>query len=77
MVANVSYLTKVYINHYCHGEIIIKKKLKDISKNSQKRRSGGKSNRIYETYKNTVMPHGCHIYAKVSDMAKSKMYEYA
>ena len=24
--------------------------------------------RIYETYKNTVMPHGRHIYAKASDM---------
>ena len=51
-------------------------KLKDQSKNSQNRRSRGKANRIYETYKNTVMPHGCHIYAKASDMAKSKMCAY-
>ena len=26
-----------------------------------------KENRIYETYKNTVIPHERHIYAKVSD----------
>ena len=30
----------------------------------------------YETYKNTVMPHGCHSYAKVSDMAKATMCTY-
>ena len=30
--------------------------------------SGEKSHHIYETYKNTVMPHGCHIYSKASDM---------
>ena len=32
--------------------------------------------RIYETYKNTVMPHGRHIYAKESDMEKAKMCSY-
>ena len=25
VVANVAYLTKLYIHHYCHGEIVIKK----------------------------------------------------
>ena len=29
--------------------------------------------RIYETYKNTVMPHGCHIYTKAYDMTKATM----
>ena len=29
--------------------------------------------RINETYKNTVMPHGRHIYAKSSDMSKATM----
>ena len=29
--------------------------------------------RIYGTYKNKVMPHGRHIYAKSYDMAKAKM----
>ena len=52
------------------------KKLKDQSQNDQNRRSGEKSNCIYETYKNTVMPHGRHIYAKASDMAKAKICEY-
>ena len=39
-------------------------------------KSGGlakKSHKIYETYKNTVMPHGRHIYAKASDIAKATM----
>ena len=49
------------------------KKLKDISQNSQNRRSGEQENCIYETYKNTVMPHGRHIYAKSYDMAKATM----
>ena len=37
---------------------------------------GGKANHIYETYKNTVMPRGCHIYAKASDMAQATMCAY-
>ena len=32
---------------------------------------------IYEAYKNTVMPHGHHIYAKAYGMAKAKMYAYS
>ena len=33
----------------------------------------GKTNRIYEIYKNTLMPHGRDIYNKSSDMEKSTM----
>ena len=32
--------------------------------------------RIYETNKNTVMPHGRHIYAKASDMEKATICAY-
>ena len=32
--------------------------------------------RIYETYKNTVMPHVRYIYSKAYDMAKAKMCAY-
>ena len=32
---------------------------------------------IYETYKNTVMPHEHHIYSKAHDMAKAKMCAYS
>ena len=32
--------------------------------------------RIYETYKNIVMPHGSHIYAKSYDMEKATMCAY-
>ena len=38
------------------------KHLKDISKNIQNRRSGELSSCLFETYKNSVKPHGCHIY---------------
>ena len=48
-------------------------KLKDLSQNAQNIRSGEKANHIYETYKNTVMPHGRHIYANAYDMAKATM----
>ena len=44
VVANVAYLPILYIPNYCHGEIVIKKKLKDISQNSQNRRSRKKAN---------------------------------
>ena len=52
------------------------KKLKDQTQNSQIRRSGEKAHHIYGTNKNTVMPHGRHIYAKASDMANSRMCTY-
>ena len=52
------------------------KKLKDQSQNSQSRRSDETAHHIYKTYKNTVMPHGIHIYAKASDMANGTMCTY-
>ena len=48
-----------------------------IYQNNQSRKSGEKANRTYETYKNTVMPHGRHIYAKSYDMAKATMCAYS
>ena len=67
MVVNVAFMLKVYLHHLYPGMIGIKK-LKDKSQNAQSRRSSEKSHHIYETYKNTVMPHGRHICAKASDM---------
>ena len=32
---------------------------------------------IYEAYKNTVMPHGIHIYAKAYDIEKATIWEYS
>ena len=52
------------------------KKLKDKIQRSQSRRFGEKSHNIYETYKNTVMPDGHHIYAKASDMAQATICLY-
>ena len=51
--------------------ISLLKKLKDLRQNPQNRKYGEKSNSIYETYKNTVMPHGRNIYAKTYDISKS------
>ena len=52
------------------------KKLKDQTQNYQSRRSGEKAYHIYTTYKNTVITHGRHIYAKSSDMASATMCTY-
>ena len=76
VVVNVVYMPKLYIPHNYHGVTGIKKKLKYQRKNSQNKRSGEKSNCIYETYKNTVMSHGRHIYAKAYDMEKAKLCAY-
>ena len=38
---------------------------------------GKKQIHIYETYKNTFMPHGRHIYAKAYDMKKATMCAYS
>ena len=63
--------------HHCYpGVIDIWKNLRIKAKNSQSRRSGEKSHHIYETYKNTVMPRGRHIYAKASDMVNAKICKY-
>ena len=50
--------------------------MKYKSQNDQNRRSGEKSHHVYETYKNTVMTHGRHIYDKASDMAQVTMCAY-
>ena len=44
------------------------KKIKDKSQNAQNRRSGEMANCIFETYKNSVMAHGRHIYHTVYAM---------
>ena len=36
--------------------------LKDISKNSQNRRSDKMANPLFDTYKNSMMPYGHHMY---------------
>ena len=52
------------------------KKIRDKIQNAQSRRSDEKAHHIYETYKNTVMPHGCHIYVKAADMTQATMCTY-
>ena len=53
------------------------KKLNNLIQNAQNRRSGVKLNRINETYENTVIPHGRHIYEKSYNMAKATMCAYS
>ena len=58
------------------------KKTKDIIQNYQTGGLGKKQIHIYETYKNIVMPHGRHIYAKSYDTAKAtwcanSLYDHA
>ena len=76
MVVNVSFLLKVYIRHCYTGVTGIKKIWK--IKVSILKTEGLVKNKIciYDTYKNTVMTHGPHIYAKASDRAKVIMCEY-
>ena len=52
------------------------KKLKDHIQNAQNRSSREKLNHIHETYKNTVTPHGRHIYVKAYDTANATMCAY-
>ena len=51
-------------------------KLKYQSQNAQSIKCGEKSHHIYETNKNTVMPHGRHIYDKAYNMEKAIMCTY-
>ena len=51
-------------------------KLKDQIQNAQSRRSSEKAHHVYETYKNTVMPHGRHIYDKAVELAQATMCTY-
>ena len=57
--------------------IVILKKLRISAKMPKTEGLGGNQICIYETYKNTVMPHGRHIYAKAYDMAKAIMCAYS
>ena len=52
------------------------KKLRDKIQNDQSKRSGEKAHHIYETYKNIVIPHGRHIYAKSYKMENATMCTY-
>ena len=52
------------------------KKIKYQSQNAQSRRSVEKAHHIYTKYKNTVIPHGRHIYTKSSDMVNATMCTY-
>ena len=58
----------------CHDRYL--KKLKYKNQNAQTRRSGEQAHQKYETYRNTVMPHRLHIYAKAYDMVNATMCTY-
>ena len=76
MVVSVAYLPKVYIHHYFHGLIVIQENSRIKAKILKTEGLGKKKIHIYETYKNTVMLHGPHIYVILSDMEKATMCVY-
>ena len=49
----------------------------DQSCNAQNRRSGEIANRLFDTYQNSVMPHGKHIFNTASDMDMATMCTYS
>ena len=53
-----SYSMHMYLLTWRYRHI---KKLKDRSQNAQNRKSGELSSHLFETYKNSVRPHGCYI----------------
>ena len=57
--------------------IVIKKNSRISAKILKTEGLGKEQIRIYETYKNTVMTQGRHIYANAYDMAKATMCEYS
>ena len=50
------------------------KHIKDISHNAQNRISSEISSRIFETYNNTVLPHGFHVYNTSADMSMATKF---
>ena len=53
---------------YCHL-----KQLKDRSHNTLNRSYGEIVSRIFETYKNSIRPHGCHIYNTSTEIDMEEM----
>ena len=51
-------------------------KINNLSQNEQKRRPAEKANHPLETYKNSVIPHGRHIYVTAADTAMATMCAY-
>ena len=52
------------------------KEIKHQSQNEQNIKSGEMANRLFETYKNSVMMHGRHSYQTESAMAMATLYKY-
>ena len=50
--------------------------INSISQNAQNRRSGKMANRLFETYKNYVVPRGRHIYATAYYMTMDTVCSY-
>ena len=54
----------------------VSEKLIDQSCNTQNRRSGEITNRLFETYNNYIMTHGNHMFQTASDMVMANMCTY-
>ena len=51
-------------------------KLKDKRCSAQDRRSGEMANHLFETYKNTFMPHGNHMFQTAYDTIMENLFTY-
>ena len=76
MVVSVAYLLRSRINHYYNGVRVIGK-LKYQSCNTNKRSSGEITNFLFETYKNSVIPHGKNIFKAASGMYMATICAYS
>ena len=72
---SVAYMTKPCIHNYYH-DVRVFEKLKDKSYNAQNIKSCEMTNILFETYKNTVMPHGKYMFQTSYVMAMATMCAY-
>ena len=69
------YLPRVFIIPCCHGDIVIKI-YKYLNQNAYNRIPGELASHIYETYKNSSMPHGHHNHKIAADMAMAAICDF-
>ena len=75
MGVSVAYMPKSYIHQYYH-DVCFFWKIKDHSCNAQNRRSGENPNHLFETYKNSVIPHGKNVFQTAPGMVMIKLCVY-
>ena len=75
MGVSIAYLPKLYLRCYYRGVSVVSK-LKDRIFNAKNRKSGEMENRLFETYKNSVLTHVNHMFPTAYDIAMATMFAY-